>query len=197
MSYPAALIVVLGLLSAACGPARVPSAGPQSSRPGSESFQPVPPPRLATPTAPVGTPAARPLEVLDAAGLAPVELTAVAVEGFPPLPSYRAKVRNVSDRPVRRVLATVVYLDAAGRPMPGEEHDVSFGSPLEAIDPGVTLESTFLSRVERAPRVRLVVRSITFLETVTGTEPGTREWANPRYDVDLAALRGASAGEPR
>jgi hypothetical protein len=197
VSYPAALIVVLGLLSAACGPARVPSAGPQSSHPGSESIQPIPPPRLATPTALAGSPAARPLEALDAAGLAPVELTAVAVEGFPPLPSYRAKVRNLSDRPVRRVLATVVYLDAADRPMPGEEHDVSFGSPLKAIDPGVTLEAGFLSRVERAPGVRLVVRSITFLEKGSGAEPGTREWANPRYDADLAALRGASPGEPR
>lgn len=185
MSYPAALIVVLGLLSAACGPARVPSAGPQSSRPGSESFQPVPPPRLAAPTALAGSPAARPLEALDAAGLAPVELSAVAVEGFPPLPSYRAKVRNASDRPVRRVLATVVYLDAAGRPMPGEEHDVSFGSPLKAIDPGVTLEASFLSRVERAPGVRLVPRTVTLLEAGDGRGVVEREWKNPRYDEEL------------
>ena len=112
-------------------------------------------------------------------------MTATAVEGFPPLPSYRAKIRNVSDRPVRRIVATVVYLDATGRPMPGEEHDVSFGSPQKAIEPGVTLESAFLSRVDRAPGVRLVPRTVTLLETGDGRGVAEREWRNPRYDEEL------------
>jgi len=133
---------------------------------------------------------------LAAEGQPPVLLTAVAVEGHPPLPTYHVTLRNLSDRPVRRVLATVVYLDAEGRAIAGEDQDVAFGSPLKAIDPGVTLESTFLSRVERAPGVRLVVRSITFLEKGTIREPRTREWANPRYDADLAVLHGTSPGDP-
>lgn len=112
-------------------------------------------------------------------------MTAAAVEGFPPLPSYTAKVRNVSNRPIRRVVATVVYLDAAGRPMPGEEHDVSFGSPLKAIDPGLTFEGVFLSRVDRAPAVRLVPRAVTVLEKGDGPEPIEREWKNPHYDEEL------------
>jgi len=112
-------------------------------------------------------------------------MTAAAVEGFPPLPSYAAKVRNVSDHPIRRVLATVVYLDAAGHPMPGEEHDVSFGSPLKAIEPGVTFESVFLSRVDRAPFVRIVPRTVTLLEAGGGGGVVEREWKNPRYGEEL------------
>lgn len=138
-----------------------------------------------------------PLERLEAEGRSPVVLTAVAVDGHPPLPTYQATVRNLSDRPVRRVLATVVYLDAAGRALPGEDQDVEFGSPLKAIDPGVTLETPFLSRVERAPGVRLVVRSITFLENGNGAEPVPREWANPRYEAELATLHGPPPAGPR
>ncbi|MHB8798396.1 MAG: hypothetical protein ACYDBY_08030 [Thermoanaerobaculia bacterium] len=175
----------LGLLVAACGAPLGSSSTPSPSRPGSEAFQPVPPPRIAPAAAPTPTPDGRPLETLEAAGLPPVEMTAAAVEGFPPLPSYRAKVRNASDRPIRRVLATVVYLDDAGRPMSGESHEVAFGSPLKAIDPGVTLESVFLSRVDRAPGVRLVPRVVTLLEKVDGPEGAEREWKNPRYEEEL------------
>ncbi len=171
----------LALFSAACG--APPGSSPAASRSGPEAFRPVPPPRVASAPA-AATPAARPLKALEAAGLAPVELTAAAVEGFPPLPSYTAKIRNVSDRPIRRVLATVVYLDATGRLMPGEEHDVSFGSPLKAIDPGATFGSVFLSRVDRAPAVRLVPRVVTLLEKGDGPEAIEREWKNPRYDEE-------------
>ena len=179
----AAPVLALGLLAAACGAPLAPQQSP--SRSGPEAFEPVPPPRIA-PAAPL-TPApdARPLTTLEAAGRAPVEMAATAVEGFPPLPSYTAKVRNVSDRPIRRVLATVVYLDAAGRAMPGESHEVAFGSPLKAIEPGVTLESVFLSRVDRAPGVRLVPRVVTLLEKGDGPEAIEREWKNPRYDEEL------------
>jgi hypothetical protein len=132
-----------------------------------------------------------PLERLEAAGRPPLLLTAVGVEGHPPLPTYRATIRNVSDRPIRRALVTVVYLDEEGRALPGENHDVEFGSPLKAIEPGVTLETPFLSRVERAPGVRLVIREVTFLEKGPGADPVPREWKNPRYEADLAALHGA------
>jgi hypothetical protein len=175
----------LCLFAAACGAPPGPPSTTSPSRSGPEAFRPVPPPRIASADAPTTAAVARPLKTLEAAGLAPVEMTAAAVEGYPPLPSYTAKVRNLSDRPIRRVLATVVYLDAAGRPMPGEEHDVSFGSPLKAIDPGITLESAFLSRVDRAPAVRLVPRIVTILETGDGPEAIEREWKNPRYDEEL------------
>jgi hypothetical protein len=125
-----------------------------------------------------------PLERLEAAGRAPLELIASPVEGHSPLPTYRATIRNVSDRPVRRVIATVVYLDGKRRALPGENHDVAFGSPLKAIDPGTTLETSFLSRVDRAPGVRLVARVVTFLEKGAGAVP--REWSNPRYEEELA-----------
>ncbi len=180
-----ACLIGLGLFAVACGAPPGPSSQPSPSRPGPEAFRPVPPPRVASAPALAAVADARPLENLEAAGLAPVELAAAAVEGFPPLPSYAAKVRNVSDRPIRRVLATVVYLDAAGRPMPGEAHDVSFGSPLKAIDPGITFESVFLARVDRAPAVRLVPRVVTILEKGIGADPIEREWKNPRYDEEL------------
>jgi hypothetical protein len=142
---------------------------------------------VATPTAAAAPRrSAEPLARLEASGRPPLEITAVAVAGHPPLPTYDVKVRNVSDLPVRRVIATVVYLDGGGRAMPGENHDVAFGSPLKAIDPGVTLETSFLSRVDRAPGVRLVVRSVTFLETGPGGAPVPREWTNARYDAELA-----------
>ena len=143
-----------------------------------------------TPTPPLPGRPVEPLERLEAAGRAPLELAASSVEGHPPLPTYRATVRNVSDRPVRRVIATVVYLDAKGRALPGENHDVAFGSPLKAIDPGVTLETSFLSRVDRAPGVRLVARVVTFLEKGAGADPVPREWSNPRYAADLADAEG-------
>lgn len=151
-----------------------------------------PQPRVPSPPAPVPTarPTAAALAALEAAGLSPVEMTAAAVEGHAPLPTYGARVKNLSDRPVRRVVATVVYLDAAGRALPGENHDVAFGSPLKAIDPGVTLQTSFLSRVERAPSVRLVARVVTFLEAGTGAEPVPVEWTNPRYAEELARASG-------
>lgn len=163
---------------------------------GDTVHRPVPPgarePRLSAPAV-APSPATRPpesLESLRSAGRAPLELTATAVEGFPPLPTYRATVRNLSDRPVRRVEATVVYFDAAGRKMPGEEHDVAFGSPLKAIEPGGSLESSFLSRVDRAPGVRLVLRSVTFLEKGAGGEAVAREWTNPRHAEEVAGAGG-------
>lgn len=119
-----------------------------------------------------------------------MELSAVAVQGHPPLPTYRATVRNASDRPVRRVIATVVYLDANGRALPGENQDVAFGSPLEAISPGVTIETMFLSRVDSASEVLLLVRVVTFLEKGTGTDPVPREWKNPRYEAELEMAEG-------
>jgi hypothetical protein len=119
-----------------------------------------------------------------------VELSAIAVQGYPPLPTYRATIRNVSDRLVRRVIATVVYLDVNGKALVGENQDVAFGSPLKAIEPGTTLETMFLSRVDMAPEVRLVVRVVTFLEKGKGTEPVPREWKYPRYEAELAKAEG-------
>lgn len=97
-------------------PARFVVPGAATLRPG--GLPAGPSPRIASAPAVATATDARPLKELEASGLAPVEMTAAAVEGYPPLPSYRAKVRNVSDRPIRRVVATVVYLDAAGRRCP-------------------------------------------------------------------------------
>ncbi len=165
-----------------------PACGDTAHRP-IPSGAPGPLARTATPPAPGAALAPTPaLAARDEASRPPLELSAAPVEGFPPIPSYRAKVRNVSDRPVRSVVATVVYFDGRGLAMPGENQDVHFGSPLKAIDPGVTLETTFLSRVDRAPSVRLVIRSVTFLEKGPGTDTTPREWKNPRYDADRAEL---------
>ena len=119
-----------------------------------------------------------------------MELSAVAVPGHPPLPTYRATIRNVSDLPVRRVIATVVYLGENGKALVGENQDVAFGSPLKAIEPGTALETMFLSRIDMAPEVRLVVRAVTFLEKGTGTDPVPREWKSPRYESELAKAEG-------
>jgi hypothetical protein len=152
-----------------------------------------PRPGLAPPAFATVAPPQRPVEPFDrlvAAGRSPLELTAAAVGGYPPLPTYKTSVRNVSDRPVRRVVATVVYLDANGRALPGENHDVAFGSPLKPIDPGVTLETSFLSRVDNAPGVRLVVRTVIFLEKGAAGEASPQQWTNPRYGNDLAEAQG-------
>lgn len=180
-----ALVLCLGLsaLTVGCGdPAGQP--GPSSDAPQLRSLA-KPSPTPVRPERPVER-----LEQLEAAGRPPMELSAVAEQGHPPLPTYRATVRNASDRPVRRVIATVVYLDANGRALPGENQDVAFGSPLEAIDPGVTIETKFLSRVDSAPEVRLVVRVVTFLERRAGADPVPREWKNPRYKAELAKAEG-------
>ena len=180
-----ALALCLGLaaLSMACGdPAGQP--GPSANPPQPPSLA-RPSPTPARPERPVER-----LEQLEAAGRSPMELSAVAEKGYPPIPTYQASVRNASDRPVRRVIATVVYLDANGRALPGENQDVAFGSPLEAIDPGVTIETKFLSRVDSASEVRLVVRVVTFLEKGAGPDPVPREWKNPRYKAELAKAEG-------
>ncbi len=182
-SVALALCLGLAALSVACGdPAGQP--GPSSD-----------PPQIRILARPTPTPARpeRPverLEQLEAAGRPPLDLSAVAEQGHPPLPTYRATVRNASDRPVRRVIATVVYLDSNGRALPGENHDVAFGSPLEAIAPGVTIETKFLSRVDSASEARLVVRVVVFLEKGAGADPVPREWKNPRYKADLAEAEG-------
>lgn len=178
-----ALSLGLAVLTVACDdPAGRPgqSNAPQLSRP---SVQPSPTP--ARPGRPV-----EPLARLEAAGRPPLELSAVAVPGHPPLPTYRATVRNASDQPVRRVIATVVYLDANGKALPGENHDVAFGSPQKAINPGVTLDTMFLSRVDTAAEVRLVAKVVTFLEKGPGADPLPREWKNPRYEAELKAAEG-------
>ncbi|MBK6403755.1 MAG: hypothetical protein IPF66_01190 [Holophagales bacterium] len=177
-----ALCLGLAALSTACGDV---ATGP-----------PPPGPAPALPAAapnPAPLPPARPPETLERLGAtarAPVELSAVAVVGHPPLPTYRATVRNASDLPVRRVIATVVYIGDNGKALVGENQDVAFGSPLEAIDPGTALETMFLSRVDMAPEVRLVVRVVTFLEKGAGSDPVPREWKNPRYEADLAKAEG-------
>lgn len=183
MKRPDALFLAFAAVFVSCGDAahRPIPAGAREPR-----LAAPPPVTAASPPSPV-----EPLERLEAEGRPPILLTAVAVEGHPPLPTYRVVLRNVSDRAVRRVLATVVYLDEEGRRLSGENQDVEFGSPLKAIEPGMTLETTFLSRVERAPGVRLVIREVTFLEKGPGAEPVPREWTNARYETDLAALHGA------
>lgn len=143
-----------------------------------------------SPTSPAPLRAVGPLEQLEALGFPPLELRAVAEPGHPPLPTYRATVCNISDRPVRRVIATVVYLDAQGRALAGENQDVAFGSPLKAIEPGVTLGTAFLSRVDNASEVRLVVRVVTFLEKGPGAGLVPREWKNPRYEAELRKAEG-------
>jgi hypothetical protein len=180
-----AFVLCFGLaaLTVACGdPAGQP--GPRSDPPQTRTLA-RPSPTPARPERPVER-----LEQLEAARRPPMELSAVAVQGHQPLPTYRATVRNASDRPVRRVIATVVYLDGNGRALPGENQDVAFGSLLKAIDPGVTIETMFLSRVDSASEVRLVVKVITFLEKGTGTDPVSREWKNLRYAADLAKAEG-------
>jgi len=172
----------LAALFVACGEATNHQAPPVSPR-----ARPAPEP-TSTPARP-GRPT-EPLERLEAAGRAPLELSAVAVQGHPPLPTYRATIRNVASLPVRRVIATVVYLDENGKALAGENQDVAFGSPLKAIDPGTALETMFLSRIDRAPEVRLVVRSVTFLERGRALDPVPRAWDNPRYGADLAKAEG-------
>ena len=182
-SVASALCFGLAALSVACGdPAGQPGPSHDPRQPRSLAR---PSPTPARPERPVER-----LEQLEAAGRPPMELSAVAELGHPPLPTYRATIRNASDRPVRRVIATVVYLDANGRALPGENQDVAFGSPLEAIDPGVTIETMFLSRVDKAPEVRLVVRTVTFLEKGAGSDPVPREWKNPRYEAELTRAEG-------
>jgi len=174
--------LVLAALGVACGDTAhrpIPSGAPRPAL--------APPPSVAL--APPDDPTAAPGRT-EAAARPPVVLTAAAVEGHPPLPTYHATVRNASDRPVRRVVATAVYRDAEGLHLAGENQDVAFGSPLKAIDPGVTLETTFLSRVERAPDVRLVLRAVTFLEEGTGPDPVERDWTNPSYEAELAEAEG-------
>ncbi|MBK9373093.1 MAG: hypothetical protein IPN03_05030 [Holophagales bacterium] len=177
-----ALCLGLAALSTACGDVATgpPPPGPAPALPAA-----APNPAPLPPVRPPET-----LERLGATGRAPVEVRAVAVQGHPPLPTYRATIRNVADLPVRRVIATVVYLDVTGKALVGENQDVAFGSPLEAIDPGTALETMFLSRVDMAPEVRLVVRVVTFLEKGTGTDPVPREWKNPRYESELAKAEG-------
>lgn len=177
-----ALCLGLAALSTACGDV---ATGPPP--PGPAPALPAAAPK-ANPALPVRPPET--LERLETAARAPVELSAVAVPGHPPLPTYRATVRNVSDRPVRRVIATVVYRDGIGKALAGENQDVAFGSPLKAIDPGVTLETMFLSRVDLAAEVRLVVRVVTFLDKGAGTDPVPREWKNPRYEAELVKAEG-------
>ena len=75
-------------------------------------------------------------------------------------------------------------------PLTSSAGPIPIGSPLEAIDSGVTIETRFLSRVDKAPEVRLVVRVVTFLEKGTGTDPVSREWKNPRYGAELAKAGG-------
>lgn len=183
MSRPFALLFALAALTLACGDA--------AHRPIPKG-EPAPivsrPPAPGDPQSLAPTPAVDRAGARAAAARSPLELSAAAAEGFPPLPTYRAKVRNASDRPVRSVVATAVYFDASGLAMPGENQDVQFGSPLKAIEPGVTLETSFLSRVERAPSVRLVVRSVTFLEKGAGGALAEREWKNPGYESELADL---------
>lgn len=182
MRNPVVLALGLATLSAACG---------------DTAYRPVPPgppgPRVLTTPVIAATATERPVDRIDpfeTAGEPLLELTATAVPGHQPLPTYRATVRNLSRLPIRRALATVVYLDDKGLALPGENHDVAFGSPLKAIDPGVTLETSFLSRVDRAPGVRLVVRMVVFLEEGPRGDASPREWQNPRYAEELAAAEG-------
>lgn len=184
MSRSALLPILLSAFAFGCGGAPHAPTPPRTAvpRPGAvPSSAPTPtpdgPPELAQPLGTRGSPIRL-----------PVELSAAAVEGFPPLPSYRVTVRNVSGRPVRNVVATAVYLDGDGRAMKGENQDVQFGSPLKPIEPGATLETVFLSRVDRAPSVRLVLRSVTFLEDETGPKETLREWTNPRHGIELSEL---------
>lgn len=141
-------------------------------------------------------PVAEPIDALLARGQAPVEVTVAPQPGITPIPRYPATLRNLSDRPITAVRYTVLFYGADGAQLPDGKQVVGFSNTLRPIPPGGTWSGPFLSPVAGAARAKAVVREVVYLPAAQGA-PGTeatREWKNPRHDVEVTALERSGPG---
>lgn len=139
------------------------------------------------PKAPTGTPIAD----LVAAGQAPVIVRGVH-RSMGPLPAFRCRVQNLSDRKVSAVSWTTVFRAADGKAL-GAPVEGGWADSISPIGPGDEIEGAFPAPDDAAREAVVVVRRVLYegsnpLGETFGTL--TMKWDNPKHDAEVAAAAG-------
>ena len=137
---------------------------------------------------PKGTPIAE----LIAAGKAPVEIGGLS-RSMGPVPSFRCRIRNLSDRAIDAVGWTALFRDREGKPM-GSPTDGGYADGLSPIEPGAEIQGMFGAPDDAATSAVLVLKQVIYrMPNPLGAKFGTlaAKWTNPRHATEVEA-----AGKP-
>ena len=137
------------------------------------------------------TPSGTPIADLVAAGKAPVVVLGVH-RSMGPVPAFRCRVRNLSDRKVTAVSWTTVFRTADGKPL-GTPVEGGYADSISPIGPGDEIEGAFPAPDDAASEAVVVVRRVLYdAPNPMGEAFGslTMKWDNPGHDADVAAAAG-------
>lgn len=137
---------------------------------------------------PKGTPIAE----LVAAGKAPVEIGGLS-RSIGPVPSFRCRIRNLSDRAIDAVGWTAVFRDGDLKSV-GDPVEGGYADSISPIGPGEEIAGMFGAPDDVATSARIVLRHVIYrTPNPMGEKYGTlaSKWTNPRYAAELEA-----AGKP-
>jgi hypothetical protein len=133
---------------------------------------------------PKGTPIAE----LVAGGKAPVEIAGIA-RSIGPVPSFRCRIRNLSDRAIDAVGWTAVFRDRDGKVV-GSPADGGYADGLSPIAPGSEIQGMFGAPDDAATSAVLVLKQVVYrTPNPLGEKFGTlaAKWTNPKHAADVAA----------
>ena len=131
-----------------------------------------------------------PIAELIAAGRAPVEIAGLS-RSIGPVPSFRCRIRNLSDRGVDAVGWTAVFLDGEKRVV-GASVEGGYADALSPIGPGEEIDGMLGAPDDQAVTARLVVKQVVYrTPNPLGEKYGTlaAKWTNPKYAAELEAAR--------
>lgn len=136
--------------------------------------------------APAGT---TPIDELIKAGKGPIEVGSMLKGISPMLPTFTLFLKNVSDRPVKMIMGTVLYFDENDKLIPESKADLNYGE-LEEIKAGAKIELQTMTEHKAAVRGKWIVKEVVYLkmnpvDKAYGELP--YKWTNPNYEAELKA----------
>lgn len=140
-------------------------------------------------------PGTTPMQDLIKAGKAPLEVVAFTPMLNPMMPQFKLVLKNVSDKDVKAVKWTALFLDKDGKLLPDGKQDGGYAE-LGGIAAGETLEGVS-SAVGSCASGRLVIQSVVYETLPPGAEKNeamshmriSMVWKNPTYEAEVAAAK--------
>lgn len=130
-----------------------------------------------------------PIDDLLKAGKSPIEVGSLMRGISPVAPMFTLTLKNVSDRPVKTVMGTVVFFDENGRLIPESKSDLGYGE-LQEIMPGDEIRLSTMTNDEKAVSGKWIIKEVIYMrpnpvDKTYGDLP--YKWTNPNYEAELKA----------
>ncbi len=142
--------------------------------------------------APAGT---TPIKQLIDAGQSPLEVTSFGPAGNMVMPQFKVGLRNRSDKLVKMVMWTALFLDKDGKLLPDGTKEGGYAE-VGGIPAGETIEGV-MPALEGAAKGKLVLKSVVYETLPPGAENNETmklmkidlNWKNAAHDAEVAAIR--------